>query len=437
MFRLGTRPLSARTSWPLVPMTSSASPCSVLTALGTSRMFSARRSAVTVMVCNCPLVAVCASAPVPSKASAAAATAWCTGVVWGRRMAVRVVGMGGAPIRVCRVCCNRRARRSGAGQAAGQGRIALDDAAPNRENRRRPARLPGLAHHFDACTQQMLNATQHQTWQQDGCLVLPGFKPAAELAAACARAHALVAAFEPDAGSSRFSTRDRSLVADATLIASADQVRCFFEEEALDDEGRLRVPKAQSINKIGHALHDRDAVFERFSHGPALAALAADLGLVQPQVWQSQLIFKQPHIGGEVGWHQDASFFVTTPQTVTTFWFSLEDATLDNGCLWVQPGGHRSPLREQYVCLRSGGAARLQMQALDTTPWPTTADAVPLPVAAGTLVVFHGLLPHFSAPNRSAKSRLAYTLHATDGRAAYAPENWLQRGVEFPVRGLD
>ena len=54
---------------------------------------------------------------------------------------------------------------------------------------------------------------------------------------------------------------------------------------------------------------------------------------------------------------------------------------------------------------------------------------------AGTLVVFHGLLPHWSAPNRSARSRHAYTLHATDGRAAYAPHNWLQR-TRLPLRGF-
>lgn len=287
----------------------------------------------------------------------------------------------------------------------------------------------------------MLSPTQIESWHQDGFLVLPGFKPADELAAVCRRAHEIVAAFEPGANSSRFSTRDRSKLADAALLASAEQVHCFFEEEALDDAGRLRVPKALSINKIGHALHDRDPVFEAFSHGPALAALAADLGLAQPQVWQSQVIFKQPHIGGEVGWHQDASFFVTTPQTVTTFWFALEDATLDNGCLWVQPGGHRGPgsvLREQYVCERpaDGSAPRLVMRALDGTPWPTTAEARPLPVAAGTLVVFPGLLPHCSPPNRSPKSRLAYTLHVTDGSAAYAAENWLQRSAALPVRGL-
>ena len=281
----------------------------------------------------------------------------------------------------------------------------------------------------------MLDAEQHKAWARDGYLVLPGFKSEAELAAAKARAQAIVEAFDPSQGASRFSTRDRSLVADQKLIDSADQVHCFFEEEALDDAGRLRVSKLQSINKIGHALHDRDAVFETFSHGPALAALAAELGLLRPQVWQSQLIFKQPHIGGEVGWHQDASFFVTEPLTVTTFWFALEDATLDNGCLWVEPGGHRGArgvLRERYVCEQG----RLRMDSLDTTPWPDMQAALALPVLAGTLVVLHGLLPHCSAPNRSAQSRLAYTLHLTDASAAYSPLNWLQRGPALPVRGL-
>ncbi len=282
----------------------------------------------------------------------------------------------------------------------------------------------------------MLTTEQLAQWQELGYVALPGFKTAPELQAVINRAQALVDAFEPGSQHSRFSTRDRSVMADAALLASAHSVQCFFEEEAVDDAGQLQVPKARSINKIGHALHRLDPVFQAFSHGPALARLAAALGLQQPLVHQSQVIFKQPHIGGEVGWHQDASFFVTTPQTVTTFWFALEDATLDNGCLWVEPGGHRGArgvLREQYVC--EGG--RLRMQALNSTPWPHTAQAVALPVPAGTLLCLNGLLPHFSAANRSPRSRLAYTLHATDAGAAYSPLNWLQPSPTLPPRGLD
>ena len=141
----------------------------------------------------------------------------------------------------------------------------------------------------------MLTPDQREHWAAQGYLVLPGFKPPGAIAQATARAHALVDAFDPSdptQRTSRFSTRDRSLVADSALLASADTVRCFFEEEALDADGALRVPKAQSINKIGHALHDLDPVFQAFSHGPELAALGRDLGLTRPQVWQSQVIFK-------------------------------------------------------------------------------------------------------------------------------------------------
>jgi phytanoyl-CoA hydroxylase len=156
------------------------------------------------------------------------------------------------------------------------------------------------------------------------------------------------------------------------------------------------------------------------------------LGIVEPLVHQSMYIFKQPHIGGEVGWHQDATFFATEPHSVLTLWFALEPADRSNGCLWVERGGHRRPLREQFVA--EGGAAR--MLRLDDTPWPAQSVAEPLEVGAGALVVMHGLLPHYSAPNRSAASRHAYTLHVTDARAHYDPRNWLQRRPDFPARGF-
>jgi phytanoyl-CoA hydroxylase len=194
------------------------------------------------------------------------------------------------------------------------------------------------------------------------------------------------------------------------------------------------VPKARAVNKIGHALHDRDPVFKRFSRDPALAELARDLGLAQALLMQSMLIFKQPRIGGEVNWHQDASFLATEPQSVIGFWFALEDATRDNGCLWVEPGGHHGPLRERYGRRADG---TLAMEPLDAKPWPSGDATLPLEVCAGTLVVFDGLLPHASAVNRSAQSRMAYTLHAVDAAAAYSPLNWLQRTPDFPARGFD
>jgi phytanoyl-CoA hydroxylase len=281
----------------------------------------------------------------------------------------------------------------------------------------------------------MLTPEQVQQYHRDGYIALPGFKSDAEMAALRSRAEAIVDAFDPASSRTIFTTNDQVRAVDRYFLDSAANISCFFEEEAFGPDGELRQAKALSINKIGHAMHDQDPVFHAFSRGPALAEVAADVGLAEPEIWQSMYIFKQPGIGGEVGWHQDATFFETTPISVTTFWFALEDATLNNGCLWVEPGGHVGPrgvLRERFV--RHGDA--ITMEKLDATPWPDNTNAVPLEVKAGTLVVFHGLLPHYSAPNRSDKSRHAYTLHVTDARTQYAPHNWIQRSAAMPATGF-
>lgn len=279
----------------------------------------------------------------------------------------------------------------------------------------------------------MLSERQKQDYQREGYVVLEDFKSAAQMSAVRERAGKIVADFDPASTRSIFTTRDQELASDRYFLDSADQIRCFFEEEAFAIDGSLRQPKELSINKIAHALHDLDPIFDEFSRGPKLASVAADLGLTQPLLWQSMYIFKQPGIGGEVGWHQDATFLHTDPISVTTFWFALEDATLDNGCLWVEPGGHRGPLRELFVRERD----QVSKQRLDETPWPNTEAARPLPVKAGSLVCFHGLLPHYSAPNRSPRSRHAYSLHVTDAGTHYSASNWLQRsGKGPPLRGF-
>jgi phytanoyl-CoA hydroxylase len=278
----------------------------------------------------------------------------------------------------------------------------------------------------------MLTDAQKLQYQRDGYLVVPDFKSIAEIAVLRARAAQIVNEFDPAAQSGIFSTIEQEKTTDDYFLGSDNTVRCFFEEEAFGADGQLKQDKALSINKIGHAMHDLDPVFRAFTADARLNAVARDIGLADPRVWQSMYIFKQPGIGGEVRWHQDATYFDTDPVSVTTFWFALEDATLDNGCMWAEPGGHRGPMRERF--LRSGDQVR--MEKLSDLAWPDNSTAVPLECKAGSLVMFHGLLPHYSAPNRSAFSRHAYTLHVTDGATAYSPQNWIQRDERLPVRGF-
>ncbi|MEM7044866.1 MAG: phytanoyl-CoA dioxygenase family protein [Pseudomonadota bacterium] len=268
-------------------------------------------------------------------------------------------------------------------------------------------------------------------FERDGYLVLPGFASAAACDALQARIAELVDAFEPGEVATIFSTTEKTHAQDDYFLDSGDKIRFFFEEEAFNENGDLHQSKEKSINKVGHALHDLDPVFSSFSRAPALAELAGDIGIRSPLLLQSMYIFKQPRIGGEVICHQDATFLHTEPLSVVGFWFALEDATEENGCLWAEPGGHEGPLRSRFV--REGSGTR--MIDLDPTPLPTDG-LVPLEVERGSLVVLHGLLPHWSAPNRSKTSRHAYALHVIDGESVYNADNWLQRGSNMPLRGF-
>jgi phytanoyl-CoA hydroxylase len=248
--------------------------------------------------------------------------------------------------------------------------------------------------------------------------------------------------FEPNARRTVFTTREQERVSDEDFFRSGSGTWCFFEEEAFDEAGELRQSKELSINKIGHAMHDLDPTFEAFSYTSDLAGAAADLGLSDALALQSMYIFKQPHIGGEVGCHQDSTFLYTEPMTVTGFWFAIEDATLENGCLWAAPGGHRTTLRK--VMKRKvpfgepvsdeGGT---MFEILDERPLPAApAELVPIEAPAGTLIVLNGLLPHWSDVNRSPRSRHAYSLHCISAAAAYPAWNWLQRPADLPLRPL-
>ena len=282
----------------------------------------------------------------------------------------------------------------------------------------------------------MLNAlspAQLASFAQDGFLVLPGFVSPEACDRLRRRAMELVDQFDPQGVVSIFSTREQTRTSDEYFLESGGRIRFFFEEDAFDESGGLRQNKNLSINKIGHALHDLDPVFDSFSRTADIAELVMSLGFVRPLLLQSMYVFKQPNIGGEVNLHQDSTFLYTEPRPVLGLWFALEDANTNNGCLWAIRGGHTLGLKSRFI-RRQGEAT--EFDVFDHSPW-LEDEIVPLEASKGTLILLHGHLPHLSRANKSAHSRHAYTLHVIDSGSHYPADNWLQRAPDMPLRGFD
>ena len=286
-----------------------------------------------------------------------------------------------------------------------------------------------------ATTTDVLSLEQVEQFHEQGFLVLRDFVTPEACLELRARAMALAEEHVPSPAEATIFTADSEArhAADRYFLESGDKIRCFFEKDAFDSRGILKADAHLSLNKLGHAMHDLDPVFDTFSRTPRLTAVARQIGLADPKLLQSMYIFKQPRIGGEVNCHTDHTFLWTEPQTVIGFWFAIDDATTENGCMWALPGGHRIPVKSRSRLNEDRSATVTDV--FDSSPYPTEG-LVPLEAPRGTLVLLHGTLPHLSGPNTSDKPRHAYTIHAIDATAHYLDDNWLQR-PHLAMRGFN
>ncbi|XP_064457751.1 phytanoyl-CoA dioxygenase domain-containing protein 1-like isoform X2 [Ornithodoros turicata] len=209
------------------------------------------------------------------------------------------------------------------------------------------------------------------------------------------------------------------------FLNSGDKIRYFFEEEAFDSEGNLVVSKDACLNKVGHALHWLRPAFRRVSFSEKVKELVRLIGFIDPVIVQSMFIFKNPGIGG------------TEPRKLIGLWFPLEDATLENGCLWYIPKSHLNDEISRRFVRNPEKCGPLLKFVGQKDDYSNRGTFMPLPTPKGSCVVIHGNVVHKSEKNTSQHPRPAYTFHIIDRHCSvYSPENWLQPTEDLPFPSL-
>ena len=160
------------------------------------------------------------------------------------------------------------------------------------------------------------------------------------------------------------------------------------QEGETDDDLLRRFLCIHFPHKISEIMHR--ALFHR-------AVIDVLTAVVGPDVksMQSMLFIKAAGKPGQA-WHQDEDFIPTRDRSLIGAWIALDDATIENGCLWIIPGSQKPGILWEQEW---HGDKRFDC-TVESVNFPyTDADAVPVEVKAGSVVFFNGYTLHRSLPN--------------------------------------
>jgi len=162
-------------------------------------------------------------------------------------------------------------------------------------------------------------------------------------------------------------------------------------------------------------LWQTDAEVKKIMLDERIGKMAADLANVDSiRVWHDQALFKRPW-ANPTGWHLDTPFWSFSDKNAISIWVALDDATLENGCLYFIPGSHKETKFDKIAIGKN-------MDSLfEIYPQFTHSKSVAAPMKAGSCSFHNGLTIHGAGANMTSRFRRAMT-------CAYMPDGSVFNG---------
>ncbi len=270
----------------------------------------------------------------------------------------------------------------------------------------------------------MLSKEEKEQYQEQGFLVKPGLLTDQECDALCQHISETIL---------RRVLREESLRSapeGQSFKASARDIHIFWER-GMNPTQFPPTEREQCVSRLGHGLHIVDPFFLQMARHPKVAEVLEDLIGRGVNIVQTMVIYKQPFVGAETGYHQDATYLHTEPNTLIAAWMALDDVTEENSPLTIIPGSHHLPLHTIAELKEDG---QFHHQVVNDTR-PEISQAVPVPVPKGGVIFFHGYLWHGAGPNQSSRPRRAFVAHYVNSASRWSPFNWIDGTPGFiPLR---
>ncbi len=224
------------------------------------------------------------------------------------------------------------------------------------------------------------------------------------------------------------------------VVLNDEEVEALREELDLVMEGKSVKKPVLNHNMLGNtSLYDNmkmtvtervvqivniwmasDAFYKHAANRTICEEIAQLCGTDTVRIWHDQVQYKPPLSGGPTGWHQDHPLWpIIQPADLVSAWVALDDAVIENGCMWMVPGSHKWGNHQKYL-----GATpdfKPYHKQPELLPEGAVVEAVPFEIKKGQVGYHHCLTWHGSPHNRSQLKRRAIAVHYMPGHTRYEP----------------